>query len=290
MVVLTPDLLLSAYASGLFPMANDRHDPTVHWIEPRRRGVLPLDRFHVPRSLRRTLRSQRFEICFDRDFEQVIRACAEPRPERPRTWLNDELIDLYCVLHQLGHAHSVETWADGRLAGGLYGVSLGTAFFGESMFTRERDASKVALVALVERLRRAGYGLLDTQFVTDHLRRFGAVEITRDRYRQLLRRALQRRASFYGDEVPSVSIMPWTVSPAASGSSQSTTQRSYTGCSRAETAGLEANIQPLKISMGASSRAEAGGSSRISRKAALSGGSVGGVSRQVRAMISNRPK
>lgn len=289
MVALTPALLLSAYASGLFPMANDRHDPAIHWIEPRRRGVLPLDHFHLPRSLRKTIRSGRFESSFDRDFEQVIRACAEPRPERPRTWLNDELIDLYCGLHRLGHAHSVECWADGRLAGGLYGVSLGAAFFGESMFTRERDASKVALVALIERLLRSGHVLLDTQFVTDHLRRFGAIEVTRDRYRQLLRHALQRRASFYGDGVTSLSTMPSAAS-AGSGSSQSTTQRSYTGCSRTETAGLEANIQPLKISTGASSRADAGGSSRISKKAALSGGSVGGVSRQVRATISNRPK
>jgi leucyl/phenylalanyl-tRNA--protein transferase len=226
MVELTPDLLLSAYASGLFPMANDRHDPAIHWIEPRRRGVVPLDGFHLPRSLRKTIRSRRYEIRFDRTFGEVIRACAEPRPERPRTWLNDQLIELYCSLHQMGHAHSVEGWLDGRLAGGLYGVSLGGAFFGESMFTRERDASKVALVALVQRLRRAGYLLLDTQFVTDHLRRFGAIEITRDRYRQLLRRALRHRASFYGDEERPLSSLPWTVSAAGIGSSQSTTQTS----------------------------------------------------------------
>ena len=134
-------------------MANDRHDPTIHWIEPRRRGVLPLDRFHQPRSLRRLIRRGRFEIRVDQAFAEVIEACAEPRPERPRTWLNDELIALYCALHRQGHAHSVEL-VGGRLVGGLYGVSLGAAFFGESMFSHQR-ASKVALVALVERLRPA---------------------------------------------------------------------------------------------------------------------------------------
>lgn len=290
MVTLSPYLLISAYASGLFPMANDRHDPEVHWIEPKRRGVVPLDRFHVPRRLARTIRSGRHEIRANGAFEEVILACAEPRPERPRTWLNDELIELYCELNRLGRAHSVESWVEGRLVGGLYGVSLGAAFFGESMFTRERDASKVALVALVERLRRGGYLLLDTQFVTDHLRHFGAIEIGRDRYRRLLREALRSDALFYGDDEVVVSAALWAPSTASAGSSQSTTQTSYTGCSRGETAGLDANIQPLKMSIGAASAAEAGGSSRISRKAALSGGSVGGVSRQARATISNRPK
>jgi leucyl/phenylalanyl-tRNA--protein transferase len=196
MLALTPDLLLCAYASGLFPMANDRHDPTIHWIEPRRRGVLPLDRFHQPRSLRRLIRRGRFEVRVDQAFPEVIEACAEPRPERPRTWLNDELIALYCTLHRQGHAHSVESWSDGRLVGGLYGVSLGAAFFGESMFSHQRDASKVALVALIERLRAGGYALLDTQFVTDHLRQFGAVEIPREAYQLELRRALELPAAF----------------------------------------------------------------------------------------------
>ena len=196
MLALTPDLLLCAYASGLFPMANDRHDPTIHWIEPRRRGVLPLDRFHQPRSLRRLIRRGRFEIRVDQAFPEVIEACAEHRPERPRTWLNDELIALYCALHRQGHAHSVESWSEGRLVGGLYGVSLGAAFFGESMFSHQRDASKVALVALVERLRARGYALLDTQFVTDHLRQFGAIEIPREAYQLELRRALEMPAAF----------------------------------------------------------------------------------------------
>jgi leucyl/phenylalanyl-tRNA--protein transferase len=207
-------------------MANDRHDPTIHWIDPKRRGVLPLHRFHQPRSLRRTIRRGRFEVRVDRAFAQVIEACAEVRPERPRTWLNDELIALYCALHRRGYAHSVEAWDDGRLVGGVYGVSLGAAFFGESMFTRARDASKVALAALVERLGAGGYRLLDTQFVTDHLRRFGAIEIARERYRRELERALARPAIFYSDAGAVVSGTPWTPSVGAIGSAQSITQMS----------------------------------------------------------------
>lgn len=226
MPVLTPDLLLCAYASGLFPMANDRHDPTIHWIDPKRRGVLPLERFHQPRSLRKVVRRGLFEIRVDSAFAQVIEACAEERPERPRTWLNEELIALYQALHRRGYAHSVEAWADGRLVGGLYGVSLGAAFFGESMFTRVRDASKVALVALVERLRAGGYRLLDTQFVTDHLRQFGAIEIGREQYHRELRRALAVPAVFYSDSGAVVSGTPWMPSGDARGSTQSTTQMS----------------------------------------------------------------
>jgi leucyl/phenylalanyl-tRNA---protein transferase len=226
MPALTPDLLLCAYASGLFPMANDRHDPTIHWIDPKRRGVLPLHRFHQPKSLRKLIRKDVFEVRVDAAFPEVIEACAEVRPERPRTWLNDELIALYCTLHRRGYAHSVETWADGRLAGGLYGVSLGAAFFGESMFSHMRDASKVALATLVERLRAGGYLLLDTQFVTDHLRRFGAIEIARERYRRELRRALATPALFYSDAGAVVSRTPWMPSIEAIGSAQSVTQMS----------------------------------------------------------------
>ena len=196
MLPLTPDLVLCAYAIGLFPMANDRHDPTVHWIEPRRRGVIPLERFHVPRSLGKAIRRGRFEVRADTAFAEVIEACAAVGPERPRTWLNDELIEIYVALYRRGSAHSVECWRDGALVGGLYGVSMGAAFFGESMFSRERDASKVALAALVERLRAGGFRLLDTQFVTDHLRRFGAVEVSREAYRTMLREALALQASF----------------------------------------------------------------------------------------------
>jgi leucyl/phenylalanyl-tRNA--protein transferase len=226
MLTLTPELLLCAYASGLFPMANDRHDPTVHWIEPRRRGLLPLAHFHQPRSLRKLIRKARFAIRTDTAFPRVIEACAAIRPERPRTWLNDELIELYCELHELGYAHSVESWADDRLVGGLYGVSLGAAFFGESMFSHERDASKVALVALVERLKAGGYRLLDTQFVTDHLRRFGAIEVSRETYRYELKQALAASAVFYSDGGGIVSGTPWSSWGSSIGSSQSTTQTS----------------------------------------------------------------
>jgi leucyl/phenylalanyl-tRNA--protein transferase len=226
MQVLSSELLLCAYASGLFPMANDRHDPTIHWIEPRRRGVLPLDGFHVPKSLRKLIRQKRFQIRTDCDFRQVITACAASRPERPRTWLNDELIELYCELHELGYTHSVESWLDGRLVGGLYGVSLGAAFFGESMFSHERDASKVALVSLVERLRAGNYRLLDTQFVTDHLRQFGATEVSRAAYRARLREALEAPAVFYSDEGGVLSVAPWSSWGGAIGASQSTTQTS----------------------------------------------------------------
>jgi len=225
MLRLTPELLLCAYASGLFPMANDRHDPTIHWIEPKRRGVLPLDAFHQPRSLRKALRKKHFEIRTDSAFDDVITACAEPRPERPRTWLNDELIELYCALHELGYAHSVESWADGRLVGGLYGVSIGAAFFGESMFTYQPDASKIALVSLIARLREGGYRLLDTQFVTEHLRRFGAVEVPRERYHRQLKAALERPAVFYSDAGAVLSASPWSAWD-STGSSQSTTHTS----------------------------------------------------------------
>jgi leucyl/phenylalanyl-tRNA--protein transferase len=193
---LTPELLLSAYAVGMFPMANDIDDPTIHWIEPRRRGILPLDGFHVPRSLKKAIRRRHQELRVDTAFEAVIRGCAEATADRPRTWLNEELIGLYADLHRRGHAHSVETWQDGRLVGGLYGVSLGRAFFGESMFSRETDASKICLVHLVERLRERGFVLLDTQFTTEHLKRFGAVDVPRRRYEKMLEEALKGRAIF----------------------------------------------------------------------------------------------
>jgi len=226
MPTLTPDLLLYAYASGLFPMADDRNDPEIHWVDPENRGIIPLDRFHVPRRLARLIKQERFEIRADAGFEEVIRACAATRPNRPRTWLNDELIDLYCALHDRHYAHSVECWRDGRLVGGVYGVSLGSAFFGESMFSLERDVSKVALTALVDRLNQGGYRLLDTQFLTDHLSQFGAVEIPREAYRRRLHDALQSQAVFHSDGGAILSSTPWVSSSEAIGSSQSTTQTS----------------------------------------------------------------
>ena len=178
--------LIRAYASGVFPMADDRSG-RIRWYAPDPRAVIPLDAFHVPRSLRQSLRKGVFEVTVDADFAAVIRACAE----REETWISAEIERAYIELHRLGLAHSVETWRAGRLAGGLYGVALGGAFFGESMFSRETDASKVALVALVERLRARGFVLLDTQFLTPHLARFGAVEIPRDEYEQRLADALR---------------------------------------------------------------------------------------------------
>lgn len=195
MQLLTPELVLSAYSIGLFPMANDRDDPVIHWIDPLHRGVLPLVHFHVPRRLRRSIRQGGFELSVDRAFSSVIEACAEPTLQRPRTWLNDDMIALYVQLFQRGHAHSIETWQDGRLVGGLYGLAIGGAFFGESMFSRTSDASKVALVELVARLRIGGYVLLDTQFVNDHLKQFGIEEITRTAYKARLKQALEIEAA-----------------------------------------------------------------------------------------------
>jgi len=190
-------------------MAESADDPELYWVDPVQRGILPLDKFHLPRRLARTIRSERFSIECDRDFAAVMRGCAEPSAERPQTWINDEIIAVYTALHMDGHAHSVEAYSGGTLIGGLYGVSLGGAFFGESMFSRVTDASKVALAHLVARLIRGGYRLLDTQFVTEHLQRFGATEISRARYRHLLAGALKTAAyfpteGFTGAEVVSV--------------------------------------------------------------------------------------
>ncbi len=193
---LTPALLLKAYSVGLFPMAESADDPSLFWVDPEQRGIMPLDGFHVPRSLRKVVRKGRFEVACDVDFAGVMRACAAPTPERPSTWINEEIIALYGALHREGHAHSVECRREGVLVGGLYGVSIGAAFFGESMFSRETDASKVALVHLVARLRRGGYTLLDAQFMTAHLARFGAVEIPRRKYRRLLADALACTSDF----------------------------------------------------------------------------------------------
>jgi leucyl/phenylalanyl-tRNA--protein transferase len=196
MIALTPALLLRAYAAGIFPMAESAEDPEIFWVDPERRGILPLDDFHLPRRLRRTLRAEVFEVRCDTAFEAVVRACAEPAPDRPKTWINERIVRLYTALHRQGFAHSVEAWHAGQLAGGLYGVALGGAYFGESMFSRATDASKVALAQLVARLRSGGYTLLDTQFVTEHLRQFGAVEISRAEYHQRLNAALARTAYF----------------------------------------------------------------------------------------------
>ncbi len=184
--LLHPDILLRAYCAGIFPMAESRDDPDVYWVEPKRRGVLPLDGFHLARSLARTLRRGRFTVTIDEDFAGVMRACAEPQPDREDSWISEDIIAAYVQLYRLGHAHSVECRIDGQLVGGLYGVSIARAFFGESMFSRVPDASKVALAYLVARLRAGGYHLLDCQFITPHLASMGAIEISRSSYMSLL--------------------------------------------------------------------------------------------------------
>lgn len=187
---LTPDLLLRAYQAGVFPMADPDEDDAIYWYRPEERGILPLDAFHVPKNLEKLVRREVFEVTADRDFERVVRACAD----RQTTWISDEIIRAYTELHHLGHAHSVECWQDGALAGGLYGVALGGAFFGESMFYRVSNASKVALVHLVRRLRERGFLLLDTQYTTPHLEQFGVCAVSRPAYERRLREALQADA------------------------------------------------------------------------------------------------
>ena len=189
-IEITPQVLLKAYACGIFPMAESAEDNALYWIEPERRGILPLDRVHVPKRLARTIRGGGFEVKIDQNFEAVIEGCAAPRSGRRSTWINGRIRSLYRELFALGHCHTIEVWQDGALTGGLYGVHLGRAFFGESMFSRARDASKIALVYLVARLKYGGFTLLDTQFVTGHLARFGAIEVSREEFQRFLEAAL----------------------------------------------------------------------------------------------------
>jgi leucyl/phenylalanyl-tRNA--protein transferase len=196
MIEITPDILLRAYAAGIFPMAESAEDTSLFWVEPRERGIIPIEGFHVGKRLARTVRSDEFQIRVDHDFDGVIDGCAAPGPDRDRTWINERIRRLYGELFDLGHCHTVEVYREGGLVGGLYGVSLGGAFFGESMFHRERDASKVALVHLVARLRHGGYRLLDTQFLTSHLAQFGAYEVPRRQYRRMLAEAVAGAADW----------------------------------------------------------------------------------------------
>jgi leucyl/phenylalanyl-tRNA--protein transferase len=195
-IEITPEVLLKAYACGIFPMAESAEDPALYWIEPELRGIIPLERFHVPARLARSVRADRFTVTVNRDFDGVLEGCAEPRHGRPRTWINARIRLLYRKLYERRHCHSVEVYDGENLVGGLYGVTLGRAFFGESMFHRARDASKVALVHLVARLKAGGFKLLDTQFVTDHLKIFGAVEVPRRQYHKLLEAALAGEGDF----------------------------------------------------------------------------------------------
>ncbi len=195
-IEITPEVLLKAYACGIFPMAESAEDPALYWIEPEKRGIIPLDKFHVSGRLARTVRSDRFTVAINRDFDAVLDGCAEPQPGRQRTWINARIRELYRKLYDRRHCHSIEAYEGGELVGGLYGVTLGRAFFGESMFHRARDASKVALVHLVARLKAGGFTLLDTQFVTDHLQTFGAIEVPRRQYHKLLETALVGEGNF----------------------------------------------------------------------------------------------
>jgi leucyl/phenylalanyl-tRNA--protein transferase len=202
MAALDPDLLLRAYSVGVFPMASTRDAADVFWVEPKKRGVLPLDGFHLSRSLAKTVRSDRYTVTVDTAFSEVVAHCAEATARRPDTWINPEIEAAYAELHRRGYAHSVETWQNGELAGGLYGVRLGAAFFGESMFSRARDSSKVALAHLVARLRVGGFKLLDCQFLTEHLASLGTIEVGRDAYVALLDKALGLGSASVGDASP----------------------------------------------------------------------------------------
>lgn len=188
---ITPELLLRAYSIGMFPMSESADDPELFWVEPELRGIIPLDGFHVSKSLQKAIRKAPFDIRFDTAFDQVVAKCAEAAEDRPSTWINQQIKDLYGALHRLGHAHSVEAFEGDELVGGLYGVTLGSAYFGESMFSRRTNASKICLVHLVERLRERGFTLLDTQFTTEHLKTFGAVDIPKAEYGVLLDRAME---------------------------------------------------------------------------------------------------
>ena len=196
MTELTSELLLKAYAYGVFPMAKSRADQTVFWVQPKLRGVLPFEAFHVPRSLKKTIRKGPFTVTVDQAFDAVLDGCAETTLARPDTWINDQIVRLFTELHHAGVAHSVEVWRDGELAGGLYGLAMGSAFFGESMFSRVTDASKVGLVNLVAILIRGGFTLLDTQFITEHLARFGTIEISQKEYLGQLSSALAQSATW----------------------------------------------------------------------------------------------
>ncbi len=204
-VEITPQVLLKAYSCGIFPMAESADDPALYWIEPQHRGILPLDRAHIPRRLARTVRTTPYNVRIDSDFEGTINGCASARPGRRSTWINGRIRALYRELFALGHCHTVEVWNENRLVGGLYGVALGGAFFGESMFSFERDASKIALVHLVARLVAGGFTLLDTQFVTDHLRQFGTIEVDREAFQELLDASLKIAGNF--------SFLPTTATP-----------------------------------------------------------------------------
>ena len=194
---ITPEIMLKAYAAGVFPMAESADNPEIFWLEPKKRGIIPLDTFHISKRLARTMRAGGFHVAYDRDFKAIIDGCAQVADGRTSTWINQTIRELYEALFNIGACHTVEVYDhNDQLIGGLYGVSIGGAFFGESMFHRKRDASKIALVHLVEKLKAGGFMLLDTQFITEHLKQFGAIEISRSNYLKLLQKAIENKASF----------------------------------------------------------------------------------------------
>ena len=216
---ITPQILLRAYAAGIFPMAESAEDNALYWVEPEERGVIPLDGLRISHSLRKTVRRKVFDVSIDRDFPAVIAACAAKTPERRSTWINARIKTLYTQLHRMGCCHSVECRKDGELVGGLYGVRIGAVFFGESMFSRATDASKVALVHLVARLNRGGFGLLDAQFVNPHLERLGAIAVPRAEYHKIMEPLLARDADFLAfrqDDDPEA-VLAWATTPQSSG-------------------------------------------------------------------------
>ena len=222
--MLTPDLLLRAYAAGVFPMAESRENPEIHWIDPKRRAVFPLQGFHISRSLARHIRRLRPQVTVDRDFAGVVMACAD----RAETWINEDIFSAYAALHGQGHAHSLEVWDQGNLIGGVYGVALGTAFFGESMFSRQVNGSKMALAYLMHRLRAGGFTLFDVQFLTPHLASLGAVELSRAEYRRRLAQAMEGSARFAPETYPPEPLPELVLSAGAAegGTSHCSTQTS----------------------------------------------------------------
>ncbi len=209
MVSKASDLLLKAYAKGIFPMSDSRSSDNIKWFSPNKRGIIPLDSFHIPRRLKKTIRNNPYKILVDTSFEKVIKECAKKNPGRTETWINDTIIEMYIDLFNDGYAHSVECWENNELVGGLYGISLGAAFFGESMFSVKRDASKIALVYLIARMQYGGFNLLDTQFITNHLEGFGASEIDRAEYIKRLEFAINGSVNFYGlaADTPPVDVL-----------------------------------------------------------------------------------
>ncbi|TAL38909.1 MAG: leucyl/phenylalanyl-tRNA--protein transferase [Alphaproteobacteria bacterium] len=263
MVKVTPDLLLDAYRAGIFPMAEDRRATEIGWYDPPLRGILPIAGLHVPRRLARTISRKPYRVTFDTDFERVIRNCADARET---TWINDEIISLYTALHARGHAHSAEAWDGAVLAGGVYGVSIGSAFFGESMFSVRTDASKIALVHLVARLWKQGYELFDAQYVNAHLKQFGIMEIPRAEYRRLLRKAVAKPATF-GASQSAPSSLSAALSPSSNdpGSFSSGGTDECAGGGRNFCAGFSSG------DLVAGGEAGAGAASGLTRSAALSG-------------------